>query len=93
MFPLIAILYVINHFFALPHSILIGISIVWLGLGIYFGNVIKFTPLVIENTGLDREVKIVFISDIHLDKIRSTKYARHIVNTIKKVNPDLVLIG
>ena len=49
--------------------------------------------LIAHYTGLDKEYKIIFISDLHVDNIRSTRYITSVVKELEQQQPDMVLIG
>jgi predicted MPP superfamily phosphohydrolase len=53
----------------------------------------KTTILVLENTGLSRDYRFVFVSDFHAQALRHTSYVQKIVNKIQNLEPDFVLIG
>lgn len=72
---------------------MIVLCIIWLGFGIYKGTTIKVTPLTISNENITKDYKIVFISDIHVEAIHHHRYIQSIVNQIKKLKPNFVLLG
>lgn len=91
--PLVGLLSLIHHRYPLPRSLIVLCILWWLWWWVYFGNTTLHTNLVIPHTGLDKPIKIVFISDIHANSINSTQYIKRIVAEIQSEHPDLVLIG
>ncbi len=69
------------------------ISILWIWFGIYFGTTVKVTTLELPVTSLSQDYTFVFISDLHVQALRNTQYIQSIVNKIKKIQPDFVIIG
>ncbi len=53
----------------------------------------KITSITIENDKISQDMNIVFISDLHVEYTRGTKYIQSLVDQIKQLNPDFVLIG
>lgn len=65
----------------------------WIGFGLYQGINIKTTSITLSNTKILEQKKFIFISDLHVETIRNRRYVQSIVDKIKKINPDFVLIG
>jgi predicted MPP superfamily phosphohydrolase len=91
--PLLIVRDIVSIWYKIPFLVMTIISILRVLVGIYFGTNTKITPLKITNTHLSNDRKIVFISDIHVEAIHNTKYIQSIVNKIKKLKPDFVLLG
>jgi len=91
--PLLIIRDVISIWYKIPFLAMTIVSILWVLVGIYFGTNTKITPLNITNAHLSGTHKIVFISDIHVEAIHNTRYIQSIVNKIKTIQPDFVLLG
>jgi predicted MPP superfamily phosphohydrolase len=72
---------------------MIIVSVVYIIIGFYFGTNIKITNIPIETNRISRDYKLVFISDLHVDISRNTKFIQKIVDKIKEVKPDFVFIG
>jgi Icc-related predicted phosphoesterase len=53
----------------------------------------KITNLDIETDKIDKDMKILLVSDVHVDYVMSKIHINKIINYIKKENPDLVLIA
>lgn len=56
-------------------------------------NIIVKNEFDFSITNLKTPIKIAFISDLHIGKYKKTAWTHKIVNNIKTINPDLVLIG
>lgn len=93
LIPVFVLRDILSLWYKIPSFIMIAISLVYIWFGVYKGTTIKITPLSISNTLIKKTEKIVFISDIHVEAIHNRWYVQSIVNKIKKINPDLVLIG
>lgn len=91
--PLSIIRDIVSIWYKIPAFIMIGISLFYIGFGIYKGTNIKLTPLLISNELVKKNQKIVFISDFHVETIHNSKYIQKIVNNIKFIKPDIVLLG
>ena len=72
---------------------MIAISLLYIGFGIYKGTTIKVTPLSISNNLIKKDLKIIFISDFHVESIHNRGFIQRIVNHIKTIQPDVVLLG
>jgi len=90
--PLLILRDIISIWYKIPAIFMLILSAIWLWFGIYKWTTIKITPLTISNNNITKNYKIVFISDIHADIIHNTRYIQSIVNHIKKIQPDFVLI-
>jgi predicted MPP superfamily phosphohydrolase len=72
---------------------MIAICLIWIGIGIYYGNNTKITKIEITNNNISRDYKIVFISDMHVDAIHQHNYISNVVKKIITINPDFILLG
>ena len=91
--PLLIVLSVVGLWYKFPPALFIISCLTWLGVGLYLWTQTKTTDLVMTDTWLDKEYKIIFISDLHVDNIRSTRYITSIVKKLEQQQPDMVLIG
>ncbi len=91
--PLLIVRDIIAIWYKIPFLVMTIVSILWVLVGIYFGTTTKITPLHITSSHLSGTHKIVFISDIHVEAIHNTRYIQSIVNKIKVLQPDFVLLG
>ena len=79
------------RFYAGATVILLSIGIVC--FGIYNSNQTKFVSYSVQlNKSLSNEMKIAFISDLHLGDANSEKRLEGIVQGINSLNPDIVCI-
>lgn len=93
MVPLMILKDIVSIWYDIPPIVMIGVAIAWIGYGMYKGMKTRITPLTISSSAISKDHKIVFVSDIHVDAIRDRKYIQSIVNAVKGIGPDLVLIG
>ena len=84
---------IISIWYKIPSLIMIAISLLYIGFGIYKGTTIKVTPLSISNNLIKKDLKIIFISDFHVESIHNRGFIQRIVNHIKTIQPDVVLLG
>ena len=91
--PIILLRDIISLRYKIPVLGMSIITILRIGLGIYKGTTIKITPLSIVSNHISKNYKIVFVSDIHVEAIHNRWYVQSIVNHIKKLQPDIVIIG
>ncbi len=90
--PLFILRDIISFWYKIPPIVMIVLSILRLGLWLYYGTNIKTTPLSIVDNRIKQDFKIVFISDIHVEAIHHRNYIQTIVNHIQKIKPDFVII-
>ncbi len=93
LFPLLILSDIIGLRYTLPLRVYIGIGVLWLWYGIYHWIHTTITPLILSSPKISKQHTIVFISDIHVDAVRHHRYIQSIVDTIKKLQPDMVIIG
>jgi uncharacterized protein len=60
---------------------------------LYQGTQSKITPLNLSSPKISQDLQIVFISDLHVNKILHRGYVQSIVNRIQKLQADFVIIG
>jgi uncharacterized protein len=59
---------------------------------IYNSYTLKLTKLEIPLKGLNGDLRVVHLSDIHIGSVRNSGYMERIVNETNKLNPDVVFI-
>ena len=91
--PIFVIRDIVSIWYKIPSFIMIGISLLYIGFGLYEGTTIKVTPLSLSSDLIKKEHKIAFISDFHVESIHNRRYIQRIVNHIKSIQPDFVLLG
>lgn len=75
-----------------PWIILWVITII-LSTGLYLSLHIKITNLNIETDKIQKDVKVLLVSDIHVENITQDFHVKKIVKTIEKEKPDFVIIA
>ena len=73
--------------------IIVWIIIIILWLWTYFALHTKITNLTIETDKIEKDTKILLVSDIHTEHITSTYHINKILKTIKTEKPDFVIIA
>lgn len=92
--PLLIVRDIVSFFYTIPPMVMIGVSFLWLGFGLYYGTFhIQITPLTMVSNRLTNNYKIVFISDLHIEAIHNRQYVQTIVDRIERLQPDFVVIG
>ena len=91
--PIVILRDIISLRYKIPVLGMSIITILRLGLGIYQGTTIKITPLSISSNQINKNYKIIFISDMHIEAVHNSLYVQSIINHIKKLQPDIVIIG
>ena len=91
--PIVLLRDIISLRYKIPVLGMSIITILRLGLGIYKGTTIKITPLSIMSNQINKKYKIVFVSDMHIEAVHNRWYVQSIINHIKKLQPDIVIIG
>lgn len=72
-------------------SLVFYILLMWRGYQNYIK--IKIKKYTVEISGYNTELNLVFLSDIHLNELRSINYAKEIVKKVNNLSPDCILIG
>jgi hypothetical protein len=93
LFPVLVLRDVISYRYKVPPLAMIIASAAYIIVGLYFGTTIKITNIPIQTNRISRDYKLVFISDLHVDIGRNTRFIQKIVDEIKEINPDFVFIG
>lgn len=91
--PLLIARDLISFWHKIPPIVMIILSVLWVGSGIYYGVTIRTTPLSLSNPALKKDHNIVFISDLHVESVRNRWYIQKIVDRIQKIKPDFVILG
>lgn len=69
------------------------IALSLIGFSLYSGRHIAITEITLETPKTQKEVKIAYMSDIHIDGINDGNYVKRIVAHINEIKPDMVLIN
>lgn len=72
---------------------LIGLTIIISAYAIYHSSDTKIHETDLTTSKFKENLKIIQLSDLHLGAVRSTNFARKVVDLTNSVNPDLVLIA
>ena len=90
--PLLMVRDIVSIRYKVP-ALIMGIAcLLWIGFGLYMWTTTKVTPLSITDTRISKPVKIAFVSDFHVDAIRKSKYIQRIVDQLKSLQPDFILL-
>lgn len=94
---LLLIVFLIEHVISIWYKInpwvMLWIIIVFIISWVFFSLHTKITTLDITSDKLEKDAKILLISDIHVDYVINQYHLKTIWNLIEKENPDMVLIA
>ena len=94
---LLLIMLAVEHFISIWYKanprIVLWIILVILWLWFYFSLHTKITNLNIETDKINKDVKILLVSDIHVENVTQDFHIKKIVKTIKEEKPDFVIIA
>lgn len=94
---LLLIVFLIEHVISIWYKInpwvMLWIIIVFIISWVFFSLHTKITTLDITSDKIEKDTKILLISDIHVDYVINQYHLRTIWNLIEKENPDMVLIA
>ena len=94
---LLMILLLIEHIISIRYKInpriVLGIIVLILWLGIYFALHTKITNLNIETNKIQKNVKILLVSDIHTENVTQDFHVNKILDVIRQEKPDFVIIA
>ena len=90
-------LLLLEHFISIWYKInqwiVLWFVCVIMSIWFFFAFYTKITNLDIETDKIDKDMKILLVSDVHVDYVMNTVHINKIINYIKKEKPDLVLIA
>lgn len=84
---------IISIWYKINPRIIIWIITLILWLWTYFSLHTKITNLNIETDKIQKDVKILLVSDIHVENVTQDFHVKKIIKTIKKEKPDFVIIA
>jgi len=91
---ILAIIHAISHFrHPINHWIIIWIIAIILLTGWYFSLHTKTTNLNIQSDKIQKNTKILLVSDIHVENITQDFHINKILKTIESEKPDFVIIA
>ncbi len=84
---------IISIWYKINPRIIIWIITLILWLWTYFSLHTKITNLNIETDKIQKDVKILLVSDIHAENVTQDFHVKKIIKTIEKEKPDFVIIA
>jgi len=84
---------IISIWYKINPRIIVWIVILILWLWTYFSLQTKIINLNIETDKIQRDVKILLVSDIHVENVTQDFHVKKIIKTIEKEKPDFVIIA
>lgn len=90
---LLLVEYIISIRYKINPRIIVWIIVLILWLWAYFSLHTKITYLNIETDKIRDNVKILLVSDIHIENITQNFHVKKIIKTINVENPDFVIIA
>ena len=85
--------HIISHRYKINPWIIVSLLVVIFWLGLYFSLTTKTTYLNIETDKINKDVKILLVSDIHAENITQDFHVKKIIDTIKEEKPDFTIIA
>ncbi len=84
---------IIHIWYKINPRIIIWVIVVILWLWTYFSLHTKITNLNIETNKIQKDAKILLVSDIHVENVTQDFHVKKIIKTIEKEKPDFVIIA
>lgn len=84
---------IISVWYKINPRIIVWIIILILWLWTYFSLHTKITNLNIETDKIQKDAKILLVSDIHVENVTQNFHIKKIIKTIKEEKPDFVIIA
>ena len=84
---------IISIWYKINPRIIIWVFVVILWLWTYFSLHTKITNLNIETNKIQKDAKILLVSDIHVENVTQDFHINQILKTIKSEKPDFVIIA
>ena len=84
---------IISIWYKINPRIIIWVIVVILWLWTYFSLHTKITNLNIETNKIQKDAKILLVSDIHVENVTQDFHVKKIIKTIEKEKPDFVIIA
>lgn len=73
-------------------TLVLCLLVCYIGFGAYNASTLKVKERNIEIAGLEKSLRAVMISDVHLGNFLGLKHAQKVVELINKENPEMVFI-
>ena len=94
---LLFFLFWIEHIISIRYKInkwiVLGVVLVFFATWIFFSLHTKVVTLDIQSDKIEKDLKILLVSDIHVDYVLSTHHLKTIGQLIEKEKPDMVIIA
>ena len=90
---LLLVEYLVSTRYKINPRIIIWVIVVILWLWTYFSLHTKITNLNIETNKIQKDAKILLVSDIHVENITQNFHINQILKAIKEEKPDFVIIA
>ena len=84
---------IIHIWYKINPRIIVWVIILVLWLWVYFALHTKIINLNIETDKIEKDVKILLVSDIHTEHVTQDFHVKKIIKTIKQEKPDFVIIA
>ena len=93
LFIFLWILHIISIWYKINPWIILSVFAIILWVWVFFSLHTKITNLNIQSDKIEKDTKILLVSDVHVDYIFSKFHLKKIENIIKKERPDFVIIA
>ena len=90
---ILSIEHLISHWYKINPWIIIWTLITIISFWTYYSLHTTINELNIKNKKISKDIKILLVSDIHVNNVLSTYHLNKIKNTINKEKPDFVIIA
>ncbi len=84
---------IISIWYKINPRIIVWIIVIILWLWTYFALHTKTTNLNIQSNKIEKDIKILLVSDIHAENVTQDFHVKKIIKTINDENPDFVIIA
>ena len=84
---------IISVWYKINPRIVVWVIVLILWLWVYFSLYTKTTNLTIKTDKIQKNAKILFVSDIHVENVAQNLHINEIIKTINEEKPDFVIIA
>ena len=84
---------IISVWYKINPRIVVWVIVLILWLWVYFSLYTKTTNLTIKTDKIQKNAKILFVSDIHVENVTQNLHINEIIKTINEEKPDFVIIA
>lgn len=85
--------HIISIWYKINPRIIVWIIVLILWLGAYFSLHTKITNLNIQSDKIQKDMKILLVSDVHVENVTQNFHINKILKTIENEKPDFVIIA